>query len=446
MKKFNLNYNEVYKLYITQNLRKKELCKIFKCSISVIDRFLNKNKIQKSIDKQVECRKKGYLEKYGVDNPSKAEEIKQKKIDTCRQHFGVDHSLQNKDVRDKGKETIKERYGVEYISQSAEIQEKIKQTNLKKYGVERYVNPKKAGETNLKRYGFKNATQNEDVKKKTRKTCLARYGVNAVAQNKEIKEKIKKTNLERYGTTCTLSNFDIQKKAIETSLSRYGVKSYTQTQEYIDKAKKTSLERYGAEHYAKTKEFEEKVKHTNLERYGVEYPSQNKELQYKREQTCVERYGVKHVSQLQCVKDKVVEKKRENGTFNTSSSEMFIKSSLESLYSQVCYQYTSESYPFACDFYIPSEDVYIEYQGSWTHGYRPFDKSNKECLEQLELWKERARTSKYYRNAIEVWTKRDTLKRETAKKNNLNWIEFFTMDEFNNWFKSKRINNGTVAY
>lgn len=438
MKKINLDYDEVYKLYITQNLRKKELCKIFKCSMSVIDRFLNENKIQKPIDKQIECRKKGCLEKYGVDNPSKAEEIKQKKIDSCRQHFGVDHSLQSKAVRDKGKETIKEKYGVEYISQSAEIQEKIKQTNVNKYGIERYVNPKKAQETNLKKYGFKNATQNEDVKKKTRKTCLEKYGVDAVAKSDEVKEKIKNTNLKRYGTTCTLLNEEIKKKAIKTSLNRYGVKSYTQTQEYIDKTKKTSLERYGAEYYTKTKEFEEKVKHSNLERYGVEYPSQNKELQYKREQTCVERYGVKCVSQLQCVKNKVIEKKRENGTFNTSSSEMLIKSLLESLYTQVYYQHTSELYPFACDFYIPSEDVYIEYQGSWTHGHRPFDKSNEECLEQLELWKERARTSKYYQNAIEVWTKRDPIKRETAKKNNLNWIEFFTVDEFNNWFKSKK--------
>lgn len=438
MKKFNLDYNEVYKLYITQNLRKKELCEIFKCSMSVIDRFLNKNKIQKQIDKQIECRKKGCLEKYGVDNPSKAEEIKQKKIDTCRQHFGVDHSLQSKDVRDKGKETIKEKYGVEYISQSAEIQEKIKQTNLKKYGVERYVNLKKAQETNLKKYGVRCSLQNEEIKEKMKNTVLERYGVEFVAQNEQIKEKIKKTNLERYGTTCTLSNEGIKQKAIKTSLSRYGVKSYTQTQDYTDKTKKTNLERYGAEYYTKTKEFGEKVKYTNIERYGVEYPSQNKELQYKREQTCVERYGVKYVSQLQCVKNKVIDSKRKNKTFNTSSSEMFIKSLLESLYDQVYYQYTSELYPFACDFYIPSEDIYIEYQGSWTHGHRPFDKSNEKCLEQLELWKGKARTSKYYQNAIEVWTKRDPMKRETAKKNNLNWIEFFTVDEFSNWFRSKK--------
>ena len=39
-----------------------------------------------------------------------------------------------------------------------------------------------------------------------------------------------------------------------------------------------------------------------------------------------------------------------------------------------------------------------------------------------------------YKIAIEVWTIRDPLKRETARKNNLNWIEFFTMDEFMKWY------------
>lgn len=41
-----------------------------------------------------------------------------------------------------------------------------------------------------------------------------------------------------------------------------------------------------------------------------------------------------------------------------------------------------------------------------------------------------------YKIAIEVWTIRDPLKRETARKNNLNWIEFFTLDEFMNWYNS----------
>ena len=36
--------------------------------------------------------------------------------------------------------------------------------------------------------------------------------------------------------------------------------------------------------------------------------------------------------------------------------------------------------------------------------------------------------------AIDVWTISDPLKRKTAKKNNLNWIEFFNMEQFMEWY------------
>lgn len=78
-------------------------------------------------------------------------------------------------------------------------------------------------------------------------------------------------------------------------------------------------------------------------------------------------------------------------------------------------------------------NLYIEYQGTWTHGKHPFDKTNEEDIERLNIWKNK--NTKFYKSAIEVWTIRDPLKRKTAKDNNLNWIEFFTMEEFLNWYK-----------
>ena len=43
---------------------------------------------------------------------------------------------------------------------------------------------------------------------------------------------------------------------------------------------------------------------------------------------------------------------------------------------------------------------------------------------------------KNYKDAIKVWTIRDPLKRKIAKENNLNWLEFFSIDDFNIWFQS----------
>ena len=71
-------------------------------------------------------------------------------------------------------------------------------------------------------------------------------------------------------------------------------------------------------------------------------------------------------------------------------------------------------YPFRCDFYIPSEDLFIEANLHWTHGGRPFREDDPECLTQLLDWQRKAATSKFYENAIQTWTVRDVLKLQSA--------------------------------
>ena len=58
----------------------------------------------------------------------------------------------------------------------------------------------------------------------------------------------------------------------------------------------------------------------------------------------------------------------------------------------------------------------------------PFDANDAVCQTQLSDWIEKSKISKYYKNAIEVWTRRDVKKRETAKANNINYLEIFSND------------------
>lgn len=83
--------------------------------------------------------------------------------------------------------------------------------------------------------------------------------------------------------------------------------------------------------------------------------------------------------------------------------------------------YMDGRYPFRCDFYIQSEDKFIEVHGNWTHGGRPYDPEDLDCQAQLAKWQEKAKTSAYYRNAIYTWTDLDVRKAETAKRNHLNF-------------------------
>lgn len=43
-------------------------------------------------------RKETYIKRYGVDNPSKNQDIQNKKINTCLKKYGVENAMQNRDI------------------------------------------------------------------------------------------------------------------------------------------------------------------------------------------------------------------------------------------------------------------------------------------------------------------------------------------------------------
>ena len=131
--------------------------------------------------------------------------------------------------------------------------------------------------------------------------------------------------------------------------------------------------------------------------------------------------------------EKSQESAKNNGTYGKSNQENIIYNLLSSKYNIVKRQYKSDLYPFACDFYIPELDLYIEYNGYWTHGFEPYV-GRQEQIEKVKSWE--SKNTPQYKKAIIDWTERDVLKRTTAKQNNLNYLEFFNMDEFNMWFYS----------
>lgn len=133
-------------------------------------------------------------------------------------------------------------------------------------------------------------------------------------------------------------------------------------------------------------------------------------------------YSLKE-STIKEMKLKEYETRKKNNSFTVSSLEEEFYKVLVDIYGEdnIIRQYKSDKYPFACDFYIKSEDKYIELHGNWTHGGRPFDESDESCIKQLNEWKEKAKTSKYYQNAIYTWTDLDVRKRKFAQENNLNY-------------------------
>lgn len=178
-----------------------------------------------------------------------------------------------------------------------------------------------------------------------------------------------------------------------------------------------------------------RIKKSNQERYGVNSTTQLKEIKKAQEKTLEKHYGVRVPAKNSEIQRKGQLTKQKNGTCNTSKPEEELYTFLKKKYGskQVKRQYNtqliekSDRYPFNCDFYIKSLDLFIEYQGNWTHGTEPFDISNSEHKKRYLFLKSHSKNSTYYADTLKTWTQTDPLKREVAKKNKLNFIELWSL-------------------
>lgn len=244
-------------------------------------------------------------------------------------------------------------------------------------------------ETNMKKYGNPYPLQNQVSKERCKETCLERYGTDNPSKSEEVKEQMKQTNLERYGVAWTCLNDDVTAKRQETNKKKYG---------------------------------------------GIS-PFCSKEVQAKSRQQFLQQHGVTNAMHVQKFRDKVIETKRQNGTFCTSKSEDILYEILVEVFGadDVKRQYRSEVYPFACDFYILSRDMYIELNGHWSHADHWYDDSSEEDKKLAQLWKDRG--TLYYQHNLRVWTQRDVLKRQTAQEHHLNYVVFWydTLEDVELW-------------
>ena len=275
-----------------------------------------------------------------------------------------------------------------------------KETNLQKYGKARWNNREKSKETCQQKYGehIINPSQLQDVKEKKKETMQLNYGVDNTGQKHDHSEKCKNA--------------------------------------WNKKSKKEKEEILRNRHL-----------HTN---YSERTKNTINFLKQK--------YGknIINISQIDSIKEKKALKKdnslkkaRKTASINFRKNYNYMKSTYniipkrgvfskielnfyEYLISRfdendIIPQYSDEiNYPFNCDFYISSLKLLIEIQGTWTHGFHPFNENSIDDIHTVNVWK--SKKSKYYDKAIEVWTKSDVEKRNLAKKNNLNYLEIFTKD------------------
>lgn len=209
-------------------------------------------------------------------------------------------------------------------------------------------------------------------------------------------------------------SWELNKEQRVESFSKAAFRRFERDEEHIACSERMKLKWKDNEYKAK-QSFSLKKSHENMYK---EHPEYKEYLSNSNSKTWKER--------KKDILDKQYITKSKNNSWNTSKLEEKYYKSLLTKYNKddIVRQYSSDDrYPFNCDFYIKSEDRFIEIQGTWTHGGHPFDENNPDDTMKLNEWVEKSKTSPYYMSAIKVWTQTDVLKRNIAKKNNIN-IEF----------------------
>lgn len=382
-------------------------------------------------------------------------------------NFCVEHSKCNSITLRRRKESCKKKFGVEFPMQASEIKEKARQTNLKNLGVGSPLQSQKCrdlgSETRLKEHGSRNwcnheqaslmlKRRNQEDPEFLKKTVEKRKSTNIKNGHPESwtnREKAKKTRLENHGSYWTSEMKTKSEKTIENKK----LENPNYDLELRQRIEKTTIERHGVKHVFQTVELKDKLNAWIVEHGGKTNVFETDFVKCKSRKSMIEHHGAEFSLQALDVKakydfKKIKEKgditKRENGTFNSSKLEDLAFEKLCGVFGEIDVerQFKCERYPFNCDFYIRSIDTFIELNGTWTHGKHPFDANSKEDQMLLGSWKEKARKSKFYAIACDVWSHKDVEKRRISKTNNLNFKEFWNIEDLEIWLESIKYRHG----
>ena len=301
-------------------------------------------------------------------------------------------------------------------------------------------------------YGTDNPFKLDSFQEKAAQTREERYGARytlaegsvfadeARKKGQESLEPIRRAKRER---TLARKKREREERQRERALHGYHRRTLTDEEKIVTNERRiaTSQSRYGVDHPSQRASFRQSVS-----QYMTD-PENQRRIRAKTVATNQERYGVAYFTQLPehrleqshrmsdpAHQRRILSAKCENGTLATSAPEDALYELLVEYVNQhgmtVVRQYRDEKrYPFAVDFYIPERDLFIELNGSWSHGGHWYEADREMDQRTVQTWFKKGKKSKYYRVALETWTKRDIRKREAARQAELNYVTLWDGSE-----------------
>ena len=152
----DIPYDDLYELYINQNVSREEIGKYMNVSVEFVKKVLKKYNIKKpklEIDKDklydlyiVKNMSRDevakyfgvgintitvYCRKYGFEHKTQEQKYENYSKTIMKEH-GVDNMFKLKEIKEKSKQTCKEKYGSEYYQMTDEFKNKISEANKKR--------------------------------------------------------------------------------------------------------------------------------------------------------------------------------------------------------------------------------------------------------------------------------------------------------------------------
>ncbi len=317
---------------------------------------------------------------------------------------------------------------------SDEAKEKRRQTNLRRYGATTFAGSQQA----QKLYADGKGPWAKDAREKAKKTCEQRFGAKTWAES-DIGIAIAKERCMSKEYRAEMSRRSRSDEArqhyAETSYIHHGAKHWTQSsdgKQRLHDMFSTEQERAARSERMLSPDVKAKIRATSMERYGVPYYWQSEDA----------RKRLKELLNTERVQQQIIETKKARGTINSSKPERLAYELLVDKFGKddVESQYNKDArYPYACDFYIRSLDLFIELNATWLHCGHWFDEHNEDDLQKLQMLFDKAQESKpMYKRAIYIWTYDDLRKRQTAIENHINYLVFWDNDlnDFKEWLKT----------
>ena len=225
-------------------------------------------------------------------------------------------------------------------------------------------------------------------------------------------------------------------KSIETQTALYGgigLAGYDTKQ----KAMATNLIRHGGTNVMDDPAVRQKLADTNLEIYGGRSPFSDSRVRHqsvaknrKRLHDAMLEYKSKgHVTDFVC---------ESFGEF-TAFKRLVDRFGADDVFSQYGVHPYDARYPYNCDIYVKSLDLFIELNFYFVHGLHWFDEHNHDDLLRVKHLQES--NSPKNKKAVQVWTVEDVAKRKKAKESGIRYLVFWYknqgqngLGEFNDWF------------